>query len=1021
MSIPLHVLLLEDVPADAELILGELRRNGFAPTFKRVETRAEYLAELEQPYDLIISDHTLPQFDGLSALRLLSQSGRDVPFLLVTGAVGEDIAVSVMREGAADYLMKDRLTRLGQAVTHALEQKKLRDAKKRSAQALHQKVETLRTLAEIDREIIAADDVQGILDLVCERAAILLHAPKAVIAYRDGRAMHMGATFGLQDAEAAKRELAQYWDTGRMPREQTQSQPIAVSHIGEHAPHMSELRKREGIQALVFVPFGKGTGTQGILTVFDTRPHDWGSDEVEILSLLAGQTAIALEKARLFEVEQTHRRELTALYALSRQLAATDDLTQLHAVAVRHAVETVRVTFGSIVLLEGESLVVRAAYPVRNLQRDISRGFRGALAEHPACQRALAQNSPLVLGRDDPEVTDAERESLFLGIAQSVCLVPLQVGDVSAGTGQSLGLLLLGEERNAKREPFTGEKIKLAQSTGEQIATALQRATLHAQTRRRADQLAAVNTLGRALAEVLEPQQIHERLSRATFQLLPDISTIIISFVDPEGPARSCAFGRHDGAPLRLDAWPALPFLPPGQNPTNQVISTQRPLIVNDVARASGADNIVHDAPTLSPRSAVFVPMLGRGDVVGVIEVRSHLPGRFSQEEADLLVLVANTAAVAIENARLFAETERHLRHVQALHAIDVAITSSMDLSVTLNILLAQAASQLRADACEVLMFNPYSQTLEYAAARGFRTRPSVGSHLRVGQGFAGQAALDRRLVSVSDLSSVDAANAHVGIQAGEGFRAYHAMPLIAKGEVKGVLGIFHRTLFEADREWQDLLQALAAQAAIAIDNAQLFEALQHSHSELSLSYQATIEGWSRAVDLHDHETTDHTERVTQLTLRLARAAGLGEEELAHIQRGAMLHDIGKFGIPDAILFKPGPLTEAEWEIMRRHPEIARDLMIPIDYLRPAIDIPYCHHEKWDGTGYPRGLSGELIPLSARLFAVVDVWDSLQSVRPCRGALSAEQVVEYLRHQAGKHFDPKVVDEFLRLLETPRG
>jgi putative nucleotidyltransferase with HDIG domain len=248
-----------------------------------------------------------------------------------------------------------------------------------------------------------------------------------------------------------------------------------------------------------------------------------------------------------------------------------------------------------------------------------------------------------------------------------------------------------------------------------------------------------------------------------------------------------------------------------------------------------------------------------------------------------------------------------------------------------------------------------------------------------------------------------------------EGFVSYIAQPLISKGEVKGVLVIFQRRALTPDDEWLDFLEALAEQAAIALDNAALFENLQRANLELTLAYDATIEGWSRALDLRDQETEGHSQRVTTLAVRLAQVVGTSGDELLHIRRGALLHDIGKMGIPDSILLKPGPLTEEEWQIMRRHPTYAYELLLPIRYLRLALDIPYCHHEKWDGTGYPRGLQGEKIPLAARIFAVVDVYDALSSNRPYRPAWPPERVTAYLREQAGHHFDPAIVQAFLTL------
>jgi len=192
---------------------------------------------------------------------------------------------------------------------------------------------------------------------------------------------------------------------------------------------------------------------------------------------------------------------------------------------------------------------------------------------------------------------------------------------------------------------------------------------------------------------------------------------------------------------------------------------------------------------------------------------------------------------------------------------------------------------------------------------------------------------------------------------------------------------------------------------------------LQEANEQLLSAYEATIEGWSRALDLRDRETEGHSRRVTQLTEKLAEALGMSQEKIMHLRRGALLHDMGKIGIPDPILHKPAALTDEEWVIMRKHPQLAYDMLHSVEYLRPALEIPLNHHEKWDGTGYPRGLKGEEIPLSARLFAVVDVWDALTSDRPYRKAWSEEEARNYIREQSGKHFDPQVVELFFKVIQ----
>ena len=360
---------------------------------------------------------------------------------------------------------------------------------------------------------------------------------------------------------------------------------------------------------------------------------------------------------------------------------------------------------------------------------------------------------------------------------------------------------------------------------------------------------------------------------------------------------------------------------------------------------------------------------------------------------------------------------ERQLQRLSALRSIDTAISSNFDLQIILNILIAHVIEELRVDAANILLLDQRLLILENTATRGFRTHAIDKTHVRVGESFAGRAALEHRTVYIANLGEYTSSTFVANLLAGEDFVSYFGVPLIAKGQVKGVLEVFHRMPLAPDQEWLDFLHTLAQQAAIAINDAMVFASLQQSNTELSRAYDATIEGWSRALDLRDRETEGHTQRVKELTLRLARMFNMGEDELVFVRWGALLHDIGKMGVPDAILLKPEPLTDEEWAMMRQHPTFAYEMLAPISYLKSAIDIPYCHHERWDGSGYPRGLSGEEIPLTARIFAVVDVWDALRSDRPYRQGWTPEAVIDYIRSEAGKQFDPRVVELFLQLME----
>lgn len=528
------------------------------------------------------------------------------------------------------------------------------------------------------------------------------------------------------------------------------------------------------------------------------------------------------------------------------------------------------------------------------------------------------------------------------------------------------------------------------------------------------EDLTLLLSAARRLSQSLNLQQIASYVVHASTEIF-GVSMSWVGRIDPEGTVHILSqfpeqfVGSPHPMTLRDSA-------PQGHTGPAQAFRSGDPVVIHDLERETNPPLwAVTDSDHGMFRCAAAFPLITLDRISGVLVMFNEEPGFFTPSRVEFFRGFAHLASSALENARLFAEVESQLKQVELIRDMDMTISSNTDLRTTLNLFLEKALALLRVDAGDILLFNKHSHMLEYAVGRGFRRPGLERTALRIGEDYAGRAALEGRMVHVSDLMESGPEFGRASLVQGEEFMIYCAVPLVGKGHATGVLEIFSRSRFEPSREWRMLLETVAGQASVAIDNALLFADLQRAHRDLTIAYDATLEGWSRAMEMRDKDIDRHTQLVADVTVKFARAVGVSEEDIVHVRRGALLHDIGRIGIPDAILLKPGGLTDEEWEVMRRHPVYAYELLAPIPFLRQALEIPYCHHERWDGTGYPRGLRGEQIPLTARIFAIVDAWDALRSDRPFRKAWPEDMVRAYIREQAHAHFDPKLVDVFLNL------
>ncbi len=750
------------------------------------------------------------------------------------------------------------------------------------------------------------------------------------------------------------------------------------------------------VRSKLVVPLAVDGHLLGVIDAESSRVGAFSEGDERLLSALAGELATAIEKVRLFDAERRRRQEAEMLRESAATLSSSLDLHQVLESILSYFERVVPYTSTSIMLLEGGRLQI-SAY----------RGFQSTAQAHleinfeatPHIREVIQTGLPLI-------IADTHRDKRWNPTPESEYIhswmgIPLKVKD------RIIGLLNVDHEQP---NSYTSDDTELALAFANQAAMAIENARLYEAERSRSQELAALTQVSSAL-----------RIAQNHEAMMPVILTQVIDLFNGKG----AALGMRDLTTGDLiieqahGVWMNAEGLriPSGKDISSQVLMTGRPYFTN---QASTETRLYRPDLFAGVQSILAVPLTVQSQSVGLIYLGRQEP--ITENDIRLLTSIADIAANSIHRAALHEQTEQRLKRLSILRTLDMAITASIDVNFALKILLDETVSSLKTDAADVLMFRASTRTLEWREGHGFRNPDAMKSRLVLpalsnseNKLPAVRAVRERRTIFTPDLTQLHGERVVRLLE--EGFIAEIAIPFIAKGQVKGLLEVFSRDPINPDREWMEFLESMAGQAAIALDNADLFENLERSNLDLSLAYDATIEGWARVLDLRDGETEDHSRRVTDITVALAREVNLPENELIHIRRGAFLHDIGKMGISDAILGKPGALTDTEWQEMRKHPAYAYEWLKSINYLKPALEIPYCHHEKWDGTGYPRNLRGEEIPLSARIFAIVDVWDALCHDRPYRKAWKADQVREYLREQTGKHFDPRIVEAFFRLLD----
>lgn len=854
------------------------------------------------------------------------------------------------------------------------------------AQIRREEAETLRLATESLANTLDMDNLlENILDWLNKLAPYY----SASIMLKQGEMLKLAA---LRNLPANFKVGDEFPMTLKWQKISDDRKPLII-YDAQNDPLFEKWSETEYIRGWMSVAMFVQDNLIGYLNMDSDTVGAFTSEHEILVQTFSNQAATAIEKVRLFELEKRRRETSDVVRQAATALTNLLDIESLNDAILDWLYKITPYDSASIMEIEGDWVRITAARGLPHMEQALQQVFP---LKNELCQIINETGNTLIVDDcwNDPRFekwAGSEHTRGWMG-------VPL------TSRGQVIGYITIDSKTpNA----FTQYEANAAQTFAQQAATSLENVRLYTETRQRLEELEIISRVSQAL-----------RAARGTNEMIPILlkeiiksvgsDTVVISLYDYEAGILT-----PHAASGWLQNMPKSSFKP-GEGIIGHVFQSGETHISPEFTE----DPIAYreGAKFIGPGwGGIAVPIRTSNEVIGVIMVAQEKPKKVEAHQLRLLTTIAEIAGNAIHRSTLFERSEEQVRRLITLREMDTAITSSLDLRITLNIITEHLITKMGADAAAILVFNPDSQMLDYYAANGFINRESTRHSLSIGNSLAGRILLNRRSIFIKNLREEEGVLLD-NLHASENFVSYYAIPLFSKGATKGILETYFRTPFSPTTDWAEFLQTLAGQASIAIDNSQLFESLQHTNQEISLAYDTTLEGWGKALELRDKETQGHTQRVTNLTLELARQMGIRESELIHFRRGALLHDIGKMGVPDSILHKAGPLTAEEMAEMKKHPQYAYDLLYPITYLRPALDIPYCHHEWWDGNGYPRGLAGEEIPLAARIFAIVDVWDALLSNRPYRKAWDEKDVMNYINGLVNKQFDPTVVAAFQNMI-----
>ena len=856
-----------------------------------------------------------------------------------------------------------------------------------------------RQEAELLREATAALtrtlDLERLFNIILRSLATLLPYSTACIELIDNGQSEIVAAEGSPES----RQLI----GRRFPREREADgngrKPVIITDVRK-APDFRNFGMTANIRSAIAVPMFVQEQRIGHLHLTSSEVDFYSEEHGALLQTFANQAAVAIQNARLFQEEKRRSRIIETLADIANEISATPDLNDLLDHVAQRALDLLKASHLVIFLVQNDNVTVKPVAARGTYSREllshaikVGEGITGSVIASGKAE--IVNDTP-----GDPRTVRVPGTPKEDGMLETMMSAPLTLRDRTIGAINAWRLRSDGL--------FNQSELNFLISIAHQTSISIALTRVLQETIQRAEEAAAIAEVGRGISATLQLDLVLDRIATYAKDLLNAETSAVYLFQRADSRLHAVAAKGLDADEIKNDP------VELGSGLSGIIAMNKRGEIVN--YDSSDPRAIVVKGTAVNPVEHLMgVPVLNNDELTGLLVVwRTGAEQEFQPAELNFLTGLAQQAAVAIENARLFKLEQERRQEAENLQVAATAVASSLDLQQVLQTIMIALKHVIPYDSASMLLLE--GDHVRLRAAQGL-PKPEMA----LNQLFSSSNALLHAIhlsgkpVILPDAQMDPRFEAWAGA---DGTHGWLGVPLIARGEVIGYITLDSKRV-DAFRDKDAVLaQTFAHQAAAAIDNARLYSGLEQANRELSRAYDTTLEGWGNALELRDKETQGHTRRVADLTIRLGRQLGLEEPELTHLRRGVLVHDIGKMGVSDEILHKEGSLTKKEWDEMRKHPQYAFDLLYPIPYLRSALTVAYCHHERWNGSGYPRGLSGEEIPLPARIFAVVDVWDALLSDRPYRKAWPRKKVLDYLNEQAGILFDPKIVRTFLTMVES---